>query len=96
MINAIGEATMQQFVRTNHNNGMVDKELTVQKTNKIKEKRPVERSEDGQKAKMNTSDEQMKSRNSLENGQLVIEKYDANGKLVSKTPPGFLPFGETV
>jgi hypothetical protein len=95
MINAIGEATMQQFVRTNHNNGMVDKELTVQKTNKIKEKRPVERSEDGQKAKMNTSDEQMKSRNSLENGQLVIEKYDANGKLVSKTPPGFLPFGET-
>lgn len=96
MINAIGEATMQQFVRTNHNNDIVDKELVTQKTNKVTEKRSVEGSEDGQKAEMNLlSDEQMKSRNSIENGQLVIEKYDADGKLVKVTPPGFLPFGET-
>jgi hypothetical protein len=96
MINAIGEATMQQFVRTNHNNDIYDKALTTQKTDKVAEKRPVEESEDGQKPEMNlVSEEQMHSRNSLENGQLVIEKYDADGKLVKKTPPGFLPFGET-
>ena len=96
MINAIGEATMQQFVRTNHNNDIYDKELTTQKTDKVAEKRPVEGSEDGQKPEMNfLAEEQTHSRNSLENGQLVIEKYDADGKLVKKTPPGFLPFGET-
>jgi hypothetical protein len=96
MINAIGEATMQQFVRTNHNNDIVDKELTTQKTEKIKEKRPVEGSEDSQKSEMNLLSEQnLKSRNRLEDGKLVIERYDADGKLVKKTPPGFLPLGET-
>jgi len=42
------------------------------------------------------SNETMKSRNSLEEGQWIVEKYDSDGKLVKKIPPGFLPFGETV
>ena len=96
MINAIGEATMQQFVRTNHNNDIADKELATQKVNKIREKRPVEASEDGQKSEMSQlSDESTRSRNSLEDGKLIIEKYTEDGKLVKKIPPGFLPFGET-
>ena len=92
MINAIGEATMQQFVRINHNNDIVDKELATQKENKVKEKRPVEASEGGKKPELNSfSEGNTKSRNSLEDGKLVIEKYDEDGKLVKKTPPGFLP-----
>ena len=97
MINAIGEATVHQFTRANYNNDLADKELAVQKTNKIRNQRPVEESEDGQKPEMNfLSEENTKSRNSLEDGKLVIEKYDADGKLVKKIPPGFLPFGEMV
>jgi hypothetical protein len=97
MINAIGEATAHQFTRANYNNDIFDKDLATQKTNKVKERRPVEESDDGQKPEMNLlSEENTKSRNSLEDGKLIIEKYDADGKLVKKIPPGFLPFGETV
>ncbi len=43
MINAIGEATMQQFVRSNYNSETYDKDLEVQKAQKVKEHRPVEK-----------------------------------------------------
>lgn len=97
MINAIGEATMQQFVRTTYNAETFSKDLEVRKADKIKAQRPVEKSDDGQKSEMNLqTEEQIKSRNSLEGGQVVVEKYTEDGKLVRKIPPGYLPFGEMV
>jgi hypothetical protein len=96
MINAIGEATIQQFVRTSYNAEMFAKDQEVKKTNKIKEPRPVEESDDSQKSEMGLRfRDNMKTRNSLEDGQLIVEQYDEDGKLVKKTPPGYLPFGET-
>ena len=95
MINAIGEATMQQFVRSNYNIETHDKDLEVQKTEKIRKQRPVEESDDGQKPEMDMkSEEDLKSRNRVEDGKLVVEKYDGSGRLVSVTPPGYLPPGE--
>lgn len=96
MINAIGEAAMQQFVRTSYNAEMFAKDQEIQKSNKIKEPRPVEESDDSQKSEMGfRSRNNMKTRNSLEDGQLIVEQYDEDGKLIKKTPPGYLPFGET-
>ena len=97
MINAIGEATMQQFVRTSYNFETYSKDLEIRKTDKIKAQRPIEKSNDGQKPEMDLqTDENLKSRNSLEDGQVVVEKYTEDGKLIKKIPPGYLPFGETV
>ncbi len=97
MINAIGEATVQQFVRTSYKAETYDKDLAVQKTNRGREQRPVEKGDDGQKPGMNfQSQANLKSRNSIEDGKLVVEKYDEDGNLVSKTPPGYLPIGERV
>jgi hypothetical protein len=97
MISAIGEATIQQFVRTSYNVETSEKYLTVQKTDKIRKQRPVERGDDGQKPGLNLQNQaNMKTRNSIENGKLVVEKYDEDGKLVKKTPPGYLPIGERV
>jgi hypothetical protein len=97
MINAIGEATIQQFVRTSYNMEISDKDLVVQKTDKIRKQRPVERGDDGQKPGLNLQNQaNMKTRNSIENGKLVVEKYDEDGNLVKKTPPGYLPIGERV
>lgn len=97
MINAIGEATLQQFIRTNINSGIAEKDIAMQKTDKIKEQRPVEESDDGQKPEMNLqSQKEITTRNSLEDGELIIEKYTRDGKLVRKIPPGYLPFGEAV
>ena len=36
MINEIGEATMQQFVRTNYNSETFSKDLAIQKTDKVR------------------------------------------------------------
>ncbi len=97
MINAIGEATIQQFVRTSYNAEIFDKDLAGQKYDKVREQRPIEKGEDGQKPEMNLqSQSNMKSRNSFEDGKLVVEKYDEDGNLVKKTPPGYLPISETV
>ncbi len=97
MINAIGEVTMQQFIRINFNSDLVDKNLTAQNADKVRKQRPVEESDDGQKPEMNLQlQENVKSRTRLEDGKFIIEKYDEDGRLVKKTPPGFLPFGESV
>ena len=50
MINAIGEATVQQFVRTSYNAETFDKDLAVQKTDKVRQHRPIEKGDNGQKA----------------------------------------------
>ena len=97
MINAIGEATIQQFVRTSYNAENFDKNLAARKTDKVREQRPVEKGDDGKKSEMNLqSQTNMKSRNSFVDGKLIVEKYDEDGNLVKKTPPGYLPIGEMV
>ena len=97
MINAIGEATIQQFVRTSYNAETFDKDLAFRKADKVRERRPVEKGDDGQKPEMDLqSQANMKSRNSFVDGKLIVEKYDEDGKLVKKTPPGYLPIGERV
>ena len=96
MINAIGEATMQQIVRSNYNSETYDKDLEAQKADKVKEHRPVENSDDAHKPGMDLkSEEEVKTRNSLEDGQIVVESYDDSGKLLKISPPGYLPPGQT-
>ena len=96
MINAIGEATMQQIVRSNYNSETYDKDLEAQKTDKVKEQRPVEKSEDGQKPEMDLKSEaEVQTRNNLKDGQITVESYDDSGRLVKVSPPGYLPPGQT-
>lgn len=97
MITAFGEATVQQFVRASYNAEIFGKDQDIQKKDKTKKQRPVEKSEDGRKPEISLqSQDKLKTRNRLENdnGQIIVEKYDERGKLVKKTPPGHLPFGE--
>ena len=97
MINAIGEAVMQATVRANYSSVAQEKELVAQKNDQMKAHRPVEKSEGDQKSEMNLQyfEEDTTTKNNLENGRIVVEKYDEDGKLLRKTPPGYLPFGET-
>jgi hypothetical protein len=96
MINAIGEATMQQIVRSNYNSETYDKDLEAQKTDKVKEHRPVEKSDDGQKPEMDLkSEEDVQTRTSLEDGEITVESYDDSGRLIKVSPPGYLPPGQT-
>ena len=96
MINAIGEATMQQIVRSNYNSETYDKDLEAQKADKVKEHRPVEKSKDGHKPEMDLeSEKEIETRTSLENGQITVKSYDDSGRLIKVSPPGYLPPGQT-
>ena len=43
---------------------------------------------------LDQSVEHKTNKNVIENGNLVVEQYDRHGKLIRKTPPGYLPPGE--
>jgi len=46
---------------------------------------------------MDTQRQDMTStRNIIENGKVILEKYDEYGKLIQRVPPGYVPFGERV
>lgn len=95
MIHAIGEAAMQQTMRANYDSEMHDKDLAVQKTDQTREKRQIEKTEDGSKPELDLKQEDNTTRkNILENGNVIVEQYDEDGNLVRKTPPGYMPFGE--
>ena len=44
--------------------------------------------------KYDQKDEETKTKNVIENGTLIVEQYDKHGKLICKTPPGYLLPGE--
>jgi hypothetical protein len=97
MINAIGEASIQQTLRTNHNNFVYDKEVTEQKATQAIKERPVEKTDDSPRSEMDKQRKDMvKTRNTIEDGKVIFEKYDKDGKIIQRIPPGYVPFGETV
>ena len=53
-------------------------------------------SENEKSGKSDQRVEQTTTKNVIENGKLIVEQYDSHGKLIRKTPPGFLPPGEKV
>jgi hypothetical protein len=95
MINAIGDAAMQQTIRANYNSENHDQAAYVKKSEQVREKRPVEKTDNSSKSQLNQrNDENTTAKNIVEDGRIVVEKYDEEGKLVRKIPPGYLPFGE--
>ena len=50
MLHAIGEAAMQHTVRTNYDSEMHNQDLVIKKSDQVQKKRPVEKTEDSQKA----------------------------------------------
>jgi len=94
MFDSIGDAAVQQMPRTGTFDSGTEKDVIVQKAERLREARPVEKSNDGEKAKLQSSEENGRNRTRLEDGKILIEKYDEDGKLIKLTPPGYLPFGK--
>jgi hypothetical protein len=97
MINAIGEASIHHTMRVNHNNIVYDKEITKQKATQVIQERPVKETDDSPSSKMDAqSKDTTDTRHTIEDGKIILEKYDKDGRLIQRIPPGYLPFGETV
>jgi hypothetical protein len=95
MMDVIGDAAAQQMPRLGLLAGGADKDAIAKKAELVREARPVEPSNAGEKPRTESdADSRLKSRNRLEDGKIIVEKYDEDGKLVRRDPPGYLPFGE--
>jgi hypothetical protein len=95
MINAIGDVAMQQTKRAIYNSVNHEQALVAQKNDQLREKRTVEKTADSSKNELNLPyEENTKTKNTFEDGQIIVEKYDEDGRLIRKIPPGYLPFGE--
>jgi hypothetical protein len=91
MLDAIGDAAMQQTVRANYDNEMHDQDLAVKKTEENRKKRPVEKTENSAKSEQNLKEEaQTQKKNAFEDGQIIVEEYNEKGEIVRKTPPGYV------
>lgn len=97
MLNTIGDSLINQALRVQQVIGVGEKEGTVQKTTQASVPRPVEKTDESRQSEMHLKDDEkveITNRNRIEDGQVVLEKYDRNGKLLKKVPPGYVPFGE--
>jgi hypothetical protein len=65
----------------------VSQQQVIAPTNKVFDK-PGENTKTG---KSDQKVEQTTTKNVIENGTLIVEQYDRHGKLIRKTPPGYLP-----
>jgi hypothetical protein len=91
MLNAIGEATMQYTVRANYDSEMHDGDLAVKKSDQIRRQRPVEKTQDSSGSELNLKqEEQIRRKNSLEDGEIIVEEYNEDGEIVRKIPPGYV------
>ena len=91
MLPAIGEAAMQQTVRANYDSEMYDQQIAVKKSDQVKGKRPVEKTEGSSNPEMNLKKEEETTRkNTFEDGDIIVEEYNENGEIVRKTPPGYV------
>jgi hypothetical protein len=97
MLNAIGEATMQHTVRANYDSEIYNQDLAVKKSDQVRKQRPVEKAEDSSKSKMQLKQEEnTRRKNTLEDGDIIVEEYDESGQIVRKTPPGYILTNEMV
>jgi hypothetical protein len=91
MLNAIGEATMQHTVRANYDSEMHDQDLAVKKSDQIRKQRPVEKTQDGSRSELSPQQEEhVQRKNSLEDGEIIVEEYNEDGEIVRKIPPGYV------
>jgi hypothetical protein len=92
MLNAIGESAMQYTVRANYDSEVHDQDLAIKKSDQIREKRPVEKTEDSSKSELNLRQEEdtRRKNNFEEDGELIVEEYNEDGEIVRKIPPGYV------
>ena len=91
MLDAIGDAAMQQTVRANYDSEMHDQDLAIKKNDENRNKRPVEKTEESAKFEQNLKqEEETRRKNSFEDGDIVVEEYNENGEIVRRTPPGYV------
>lgn len=78
----------------NHNHVIKAQVHFVQENDKMRKRRPVEASEGSPEPKLKGQGETRTKTIIDENKTIVVERYNEEGELVNKTPPGYVPLSE--
>jgi hypothetical protein len=85
MLETIGESAVRTTTRMDSNHAVENRDLALQKANKVVEERPIENAEESTKPESDT-EEKTGAYNSDENG-IFFEKYDKQGNVILRVPP---------
>jgi hypothetical protein len=97
MITVVGDSTVQQILRATQDNEVNERQVQDREAVRLRRERPVEKTGAGGRSEMRSQGEdtsRLTTRHRIEEGQIILERYDQHGKLVEKIPPGYVPFGE--
>jgi|GEM_PF-603462 len=97
MINNISEGALRVASKIDPSGAIHEKEVNQQKAREVLEARPVEQSDQGNKAEARKAKEdESTGKYLLEDRHVVFEKYDKNGDLVLRIPPSQTPVDKVV
>ena len=91
MMDGMGEAAIQQSIRSDHVNSTYDKDLSAQKIEKNAQERAVEASAAKAQTENKTEEKELESRYVIDKAQIAYEKYNERGDVVFRVPPTKIP-----
>ena len=81
--------------QSSHLNTLSDQVQMVRDNDKARENRQVENADNSTKSKM-TPDTETRTDTVIVDKEVVVEKYDSDGKLVNLVPPGYVPLSTSI
>lgn len=92
MLEVVGEAAGQERLQAGIYSRVMDRGIDRSAGKRL----PEEKSQQFGNSKLEgAADEHTRNRTKLEGGNIIIETYSEDGRLLKITPPGYLPFSET-
>ena len=92
MLNSIGESVVRTTTKADNNLAVENRDVTLAKTEKVVEERPIEGSEESTKTEPE-KDRRTGGYNVDDRG-VFFEKYDKKGNVVLEVPPEKKPIDE--
>ncbi len=89
MFDPIGEPNVRTIIKPEPTIQINERELQIQKDQKLRESRAIENSEDSSEVKNenNEKDKKQSSKYKMEEDKIIYEKYNRNGELIFRIPP---------
>ena len=81
--------------QTSHQNTLSNHVQMVRENERVRENRQVENTDDSSKPKMNP-DTEARTDTVIVDEEIVVEKYNSDGKLVNMVPPGYVPLSTSI
>jgi hypothetical protein len=96
MINKISEGVLRIAAKADPIGPIHEKEVSQKKAEELRQARPVEKSEAGNRASEKKTNEEEMSQYVVDDNQLIYEKYDQKGDLVIRIPPSYKPVNKRI